>query len=161
MTRFGIGLGFLLLGVLGCGDGNSPNNSDGGSDPDLICDANVASVLTSKVHAEVFTAKDTCTGVGCHGLGNTTTVSMIDSAATQGVVGMKSAYSGTDATLKVVDPGKLANSSLWLKVLGGSPAKKGPKGESVGGPMPEGKQELNATQLKLIKDWICSGAKAQ
>jgi hypothetical protein len=74
--------------------------------------------------------------------------------------GKKSLFAGTNATLLVVDTKALANSSLWLKLLGGATkGRTGPKGENVQGPMPSGADALPEAELKVFKDWICSGAK--
>ncbi len=60
--------------------------------------------------------------------------------------------------MKIVDPGNLGNTVLWLKVLGGDAAgKRGPHGERVYGAMPLG-AGLTAKQKTEIKNWICSGA---
>lgn len=61
-------------------------------------------------------------------------------------------------TLKVVDPGHSENSTLYLKVLGGSPQYAGPQGESVGGQMPQGGSGLTAAQQEQVRAWICGGA---
>ena len=60
--------------------------------------------------------------------------------------------------LKVVDPGIPGNSSMYLKVIGKakSPA---PQMKNLGGQMPLSAAALSAVQKKLLKDWICSGAK--
>ncbi|HLL55636.1 MAG TPA: hypothetical protein VK447_18895 [Myxococcaceae bacterium] len=60
--------------------------------------------------------------------------------------------------LKIIDPGNLGNSVLWLKVNGGSPRVTGPRGEFVGGSMPNGLPQLPDEKKALIKQWICSGA---
>jgi mono/diheme cytochrome c family protein len=64
--------------------------------------------------------------------------------------------------LKVVAPSNLRNSTLWLKVNGGSPAGyDGPNGAPVGGLMPDpgnGFDPLDAAQKDLLKRWICTGA---
>ncbi len=75
------------------------------------------------------------------------------------VVNKVSVYAGAAKTLKVVDPGSLENSSLWLKISGGASAgRTGPKGENVFGKMPNDSTILTAAEKKIIKDWICSGA---
>ena len=76
------------------------------------------------------------------------------------MVNKKSLYAGTAATLKVVDSTSLANSSLWLKVLGGAAkGRTGPKSENVSGVMPNDNTTLTAAQKQILKDWICTGAK--
>lgn len=64
--------------------------------------------------------------------------------------------------LKVVAPNSLRNSTMWLKVNGGSPAGyDGPNGVPVGGLMPDpgnGFPALDNSQKGLLKDWICTGA---
>lgn len=163
MRRSLLGFALLGLGTLGCGGGsnNDNNSADAGSKTELVCDPGAATVLTSKVQAEVF-SQPTCSSGGCH-LAGATFPGMSDELTTQlELVDKPSPYGGGSGTLKMVDPGNLANSTLWLKMLGGSPSKRGPKGESVGPVMPPpGSGTVDATQMKLIKDWICTGAKAQ
>ena len=50
----------------------------------------------------------------------------------------------------MVDPRSLANSALWLKVLGGDdrPARAGPKGENVHGKMPNDTTTLTAAETE-------------
>lgn len=139
----------VSLFTFGCG-GTTPM-----TDPELTCDTGVATVtLTGEVQA-VFDAK--CKS--CHATGYTYG-DYTDAAKTHAAtVGVKSLYAGTPGTLKIVDPMNLANSALWLKVLGGDAAnRKGPNGEGTLGAMPNDGTVLTAAQKKLIKDWICTGA---
>jgi hypothetical protein len=123
------------------------------TDPDLSCTGAGTATLT-EVHA-VFTAKCVSCHIAGYTYGDYTT-----EAKSGEVVNKKSLYAGMPGTLKVVEPGKLENSSLWLKILGGATkARTGPKGENVFGAMPNDGTTLDAAQQKTIKDWICSGAK--
>jgi hypothetical protein len=136
------------LALLGCG-GAPP------SDPELTCDTGASALTMTKDVQPVLAAA--C--VKCHeanySFGDYTTAAK--SHAT--LVGKTSLYAGKEATLKVVDPRNLANSSLWLKVLGGEAANRnGPKGEKTLGAMPFDGTTLSAAQKKVLKDWICSGA---
>jgi hypothetical protein len=138
--------------TLGCGGGTP-------ADPELTCDANPAAATLSTNVQAVFEAK--C--VMCHGsnyaYGDYTTA-----AKTFESTNGKTSYlaqSVMGSTLKVVDGANksLANSSLWLKVLGGDAAnRRGPKGERTLGAMPNDGSTLTAEQKKLLKDWICTGA---
>ena len=135
-----------VAGLLSCGP----------SDPELACDASPAAATLATNVQPVFTAK--C-GTACH-LANDTYGDYTTAAKTGTIVSKKSLYAGMGATLLVVDPKSLANSALWLKVLGGATAgRTGPKGENVYGKMPNDTGKLTAEEKKIIKDWICSGAK--
>ncbi len=142
------------LGSFSCGSTGTPV-VDAGSDPELICDASPPATTFSKVYSDIFTpACISCHKMGApdgsdnYGLYNT-------EVAAFGQVGHKSLYAGSDTTLKVVDPNNLATSTMYLKVMG----KKGPGDKTVGALMPLGGPALSAVQKKLLKDWICSGAK--
>jgi hypothetical protein len=138
----------LALALAGCG---APG------DPELTCDTGGASpTLASAVQAQVFAAS--C--AGCHDVGYMYGDYSRASATAASAVNQKSLYAGSAGTLKVVDPNNLANSSLWLKVLGGTAkGRLGPKGENVMGRMPSDGTNLTEAQLTLLKQWICSGAK--
>lgn len=137
------------LVTLGCG---SPTPM---GDPDLTCDTGAATVtLTGAVQA-VFDAR--CKS--CHATGYTYGDYTSASATHAATVGKTSYLAGMAGTMKVVEANNLANSSLWLKVLGGDAAnRKGPKGENTLWIMPNDGMTLTAEQKKLIKDWICTGA---
>ncbi len=124
-------------------------------DPEVTCDASpAAATLGTNVQA-VFDAKCKTCHIENYSYGDYTTA-----AKTAAIVGKKSLYAGMGATLMVVEPKSLANSALWLKVIGGSTAgRTGPKGENVYGKMPNDTTVLTADEKKLLKDWICSGAK--
>lgn len=138
----------LSLGLAGCG---------ASGDPDLTCDPGGPSpTLASSVHAQVFAPA--C--AGCHEAdylyGDYSTPERTAAAT----VNRKSEYAGSAGTLLVVAPNALANSSLWLKVLGGTAkGRLGPRGENVQGRMPSDGTSLTDAQLTLLKQWICSGAK--
>ena len=130
--------------------------SCGPSDPELACDASPAAATLATNVQPVFAAK--CSKA-CH-LANDTYGDYTDASKTAAIVSKKSLYAGMGATLLVVDPKSLANSALWLKVLGGATAgRTGPKGENVYGKMPNDTGTLTTEEKKIIKDWICSGAK--
>ena len=139
-------LGMSVVSLLSCGP----------TDPELTCDPSPAAAsLTTNVQA-VFAAK--CSQ-SCHQPGDAFG-DYTDAAKTGAIVAKKSLYAGMAGTLKVVDPKSLANSSLWLKVLGGSTSgRTGPRGENVYGKMPNDGALLSADQKKTLKDWICGGAK--
>ncbi|MEW5738098.1 MAG: hypothetical protein AB1938_04190 [Myxococcota bacterium] len=142
-------LGSLVL--FGCGGGMP-------ADPDLTCDsAATAKTLTGEVQA-VFTAKCVSCHVSGYAYGDYTTADATFASTTNKPSYLAQQVMGS--TLKVVDGANksLANSSLWLKVLGGDAAnKKGPKGEGTLGAMPNDGTTLTADQKKLLKDWICTG----
>lgn len=138
-----------------------PSGNDAGN-PELTCDANPASVTTAQVQTEVFDVS--CKS--CHfkdsNTDNPADMDMSSASVTQQSVGKNSIYCGQNCpadALKIVHAGNLANSTMWLKLLGGSPTYKGPKGENVGARMPQGAPALDEAKKKLVRDWICSGAK--
>lgn len=148
---FGIGSA-ALLSTFGCGEMMS-------GDPELTCaTAPQSATLATNVQA-VFDAK--CTG-SCH-LARDTFGDFTTAEKTKESTAKNSVYAGRNATLKVVDgeAKALSNSSLWLKVIGGSQAgRTGPKGENVQGKMPDGNATpLTDAEKQLLKDWICTGAK--
>lgn len=138
----------VVLSLLGCGPAG---------DPDLTCDTTSSSAtLASAVQGQVFQAS--C--VSCHASGYSYGDYSTAATTAAATVNVRSISAGTAATLEVVDPGNLANSALWLKVLGGTAkARTGPRGENVFGAMPNDGTTLSAAQRQLLKDWICSGAK--
>ncbi len=126
------------------------------TDPDLTCATTPgAATLASNVQA-LFAAK--C--ATCH-FQNYSYGDFSDAARTAAsAVNKKSLYAGAIGTLQVVEPKNLANSSLWLKVLGGAQVgRTGPKGENVSSRMPNDETTLTADEKQLLKDWICTGAK--
>ncbi len=150
MKKLISGLGTaVLLSTFGCGEMPS-------GDPELTCaTAPQAATLATNVQA-VFDAKCKNCHEANYSYGDYTTAEKTLAATNK-----KSLYAGKNATLMIVDQSnKLANSSLWLKVLGGAQAARtGPNGENVQGKMPNDNQELTASEKQLLKDWICTGAK--
>jgi len=138
-------------GLLSCGPPPPP------PDPDLTCDSSPAAATLATNVQPVFAAK--CSRA-CH-LANDPYGDYTTAAKTATIVGKKSLYAGMGATLMIVDgQSSLANSALWLKVLGGATTGRvGPKGENVSGKMPNDTTTLTADEQKILKDWICSGAK--
>lgn len=145
--------------AVGCGGstGGTDAGTDAGTDPVLVCDTGAATVNSAKVFADVIETK--CKS--CH-VANATGFAYGDYTDADkfyaGSAGAESKYKGSAGTLKIVEANKLANSSLWLKVNGGSPSRKGPNNENVGAKMPQDGMTLTDAQLKAIKDWICTGA---
>jgi len=141
----------LLLGLVA----SSGLFACGPSDPDLNCAGAGAATLATNVQP-VFAAK--CTK-SCH-LVNDTYGDFTTAAKTAAAVDKASVYAGSNKTLKVVDSKSLANSSLWLKVLGGqTKGRAGPNGENVFGAMPNDGTMLTADEQKILKDWVCGGGK--
>jgi hypothetical protein len=142
------------------------------TDPELTCDASpAAATLGTNVQA-VFDAKCKTCHIAGYAYGDYTTAATTGTivnkkslyagmGATGTIVNKKSLYAGMGATLMVVDSNKsLANSSLWLKILGGATSgRTGPKGENVYGKMPNDTTTLTPDEKKILKDWICGGAK--
>jgi hypothetical protein len=138
----------------GAGGGAGGGTGGGSSDPDLVCETGTPTVTFTTVYTDVFPNCNTC---------HLTT--SVDGSASYGLydtqahafeqVGKVSLYAGTPKTLKVVDPNKPGNSTMWLKVIGHS---KSPDGKNVGASMPNGSAQISAALKKTLKDWICSGA---
>ncbi len=147
----------LSLGSLGagCGPGEENGGEGGGTDAgksELACGDGHAEVTAEQVYTDVFA--DNC--ASCHTTGQMGTTFFADDAAMlRAAVGADSAYPGT---VKVVEANKPENSTLFIKISGGSPRYSAPDGTRVGGPMPQG-GALSDEQRKLFKDWICTGAK--
>jgi hypothetical protein len=147
MKKLLLGIG-VAVSLVGCGGGPT--------DPELTCDASPASATLATNVQAVFTAKCATCHVSGYNYGDYTTAEKTAAAT----VNKKSLYAGTMGTLQIVQPNSLANSSLWLKVLGGNAAgRTGPNKENVFGKMPNDSTTLTAEEQKLLKDWICSGAK--
>lgn len=162
----------VALALVGCGgpggnDGGSGGGSGGSSgacadttSADYKCDGATA-VTTSALWTNVINPKcvSTCHKPGGSAIsyGDYSDAGVFQSAN----VGVKSLYAGSKQTLKKVDPNNLQNSSVWLKVIGGSsvtPNKKGPQCEVVGNQMPDGLAALPQGELDQIRNWICTGA---
>lgn len=125
----------------------------------LTCDKSPTPVTLANDVQPLLTAK--CATAGCHDPDYAKSYGDYSTAQkSAAMVGKKSFFAGRNATLKVVDPNALKNSSLWLKVLGGKLAGySGPNGENVQDGMPYDEEPLSESELKLLKDWICTGAK--
>lgn len=124
------------------------------SDPDLNCTGAGTSTLAANVQPIIELRCKSC-----HDATNAMYGDYSSAAKSAEIVGKKSLYAGMPGTLKVVEAGNLANSSLWLKLLGGqAKGRSGPKAENVQAAMPSDGAVLTAAQLKAFKDWICTGA---
>ena len=136
----------FLVALAGC-----PLNGD----PDLVCNQRPAAV--SAQQAWTLVMRDAaCTA--CHHEGSDTPFNFSSGEAFRtSTVSVTSKYG---RELVLIRPGKLAESVLWLKVLGGADTgMTGPRGESVGGRMPPGGGWPLSTESKeMLKDWICTGA---
>ncbi|MBS1151587.1 MAG: hypothetical protein H6Q89_3285 [Myxococcaceae bacterium] len=149
----------------GSGGGSGGGTGGGGADPELVCDAPADAGTTdagsalgfTKVYQDIIvpSCQTSCHVVGAAD-GSDTYGNYATEVKAYEQVGKKSLYAGTDATLKVVDPNNLGTSTMFLKVLARA---KSPSGKNIGGAMPLGMTALTAAQKKLLKDWICSGAK--
>jgi hypothetical protein len=161
----------------GCSGGGTGGGSGGGSATgggsaagggagggfmfDVTCDANpnaetAQTVFTNVVSANCVTACHTPGGQAI-AYSDYTTANLFFTDT----VGVASIYAGSNASLKMVAPNDLANSTVWLKVScpQGSTSCKSPHGETIGSSMPYQTVSLSAANQKVIKDWICTGAK--
>lgn len=140
------------LALFACGGGNNGGEADAGSE--LACDDGAAAVTADQLFAAVVEPK--CKSCHNSGLGQGSNgglhLGSVDEL--KAAVGKASSY----GTVKVVEADHPENSSLYLKVLGGSPKYKGPEGQLVGGQMPQGGNALSAEEKNQVRDWICSGA---
>jgi hypothetical protein len=147
-------LGALLALAPGC-DLITPNNMPDAASQgvDTTCDQDAGRLTLTELYPEVQ-------GFICHEChkpsGTVPDMSTVDATFANVVDKTSIRYGGKG--LKIVDPGNLGNSVMWLKVNGGSPKITGPHGEFVGGSMPNGLPKLPAEKIALIKQWICSGA---
>lgn len=115
--------------------------------PLFTCDPMAASVtLAGSVQAQLFDRQ--CKS--CHNAFDASNGDFSEAGKTATAVTAASKHAG----LKRVEPNQLGKSALWLK-MNNTP---GPGGENAGGVMPPGGM-LPEDSRKLIKDWICSGAK--
>ncbi len=147
----------LLSTVLAFACGAPSTDDAGTTDPDLTC-ASSPGAATLATNVQPLLAAS-CASSSCHAA-NFSYGDYSTEARSALMVNKKSLYAGTAATLKVVDSTSLANSSLWLKVLGGAAkGRTGPKSENVSGVMPNDNTTLTAAQKQILKDWICTGAK--
>ena len=147
------------LSVLTMACGSEPTDTpDAGTSVDalLTCESTLAQVTTATIQTDVFQAN--CV-TACHDSRGGASPNLSDATLTQAAVGKTSGYAGSRGTLKMVDTTNLANSALWLKILGGTPGgRRGPNGESVGGRMPPTGAGLSEADKNKVKAWICSGA---
>ena len=146
-----------LLLLSACGEGENGNgNGDAGSTHPLACGENHAQVTAEQVYTEVFGNVNGANCVSCHHPGVTDNKFRPEESADglRAAVGQDSDYAGD---VKIIEANRSENSTLFLKINGGSPKYRGPRGEAVGPVMPPGVM-LPEAQLKLFHDWICTGA---
>jgi hypothetical protein len=154
----------------GSGGGSAGGGAGGGSGgPDITCSATPQAVKLADLQTSMFGVN--C--ISCHypaGYMGATVAGTggaygdyTDAMHTAGIIGKKSVYAGSQATLKIVDTGAngaaLANSTLWLKLSTPNPTGwPGPHGENTNAKMPNDGSMLSAAVLQQVKDWICTGA---
>lgn len=125
-----------------------------GDPPELIldcpADAGVAPTLLD-VYAEIHSP--VCSN--CHFAGSQAPA-MSSPEALQALI---NADSLQYAPLKILVPGDLRQSLMYLKVMGGTDAGYvGPNGEDTGPLMPRGGPPLSDERRDLLRRWICHGA---
>ncbi|MFZ5470087.1 MAG: hypothetical protein ACOZIN_11685 [Myxococcota bacterium] len=150
-----VGIFGASAALLACGTVGGP--PDAGADPLFVCEGTPATVTATQLVTEVITP---ACKTGCHEPNGTVDLDLSDAGLlVANTVNKPSPYGGANGTLKIVEPNNPANSTFWLKILGGANAgRRGPKGESVGGPMPGAGPALDDAQKQKVKDWICTGA---
>jgi len=150
----GSGGGSATGGGSGGGSGGG-----GGSNIDVTCDANPVAETSQTVFTKVGQAN--C--ANCHAppsgqgiaYGDYSTPDKMYSA----MVSKASIYkNAADPNLMLVAPNDLANSTAWLKLNCPSGVCFTLHGSSVGAPMPYQTTALSASDAKVFKDWICTGA---
>jgi len=148
----------LASGCSGGGAGGGDGGTDGGLD--VTCDA-MPSAQTAQT---VFTSVVQPQCVTCHlpngqafSYGDYSTVDKMYAA----MVNHPSIYNTNDPSLEMVAPNDLAHSTVWLKIACPQQgmACKSPHGDTIGAPMPYESASLTDADLKVVKDWICTGAK--
>ncbi|MGA9524925.1 MAG: c-type cytochrome [Myxococcaceae bacterium] len=139
----------LPLAACGPDVGNGSGNAEANA-----CGTSHASVTADQLYKDIV--QDRCQS--CHNPNAQGTTLMMDSVeALKAVVGADSAYGNG---LKIIEANRSENSTMYLKVLGGTPAGiHGPDGESVGARMPASGPVLTEEERKKVQDWICTGAK--
>ncbi|MCU0701785.1 MAG: hypothetical protein MUC96_35205 [Myxococcaceae bacterium] len=139
---------FFVPLVLLAACGPTPNPTPDAGDPLLTCDPMPTEVtLAGRVQAELFDRQ-------CRSCHNAASASNGDYSAADRTAAAIARPSQFSMALKPVEPNNLARSVLWLKMN----QLRGPSGEALGGVMPPG-GKLGEASLKLVKDWICTGAK--
>lgn len=157
-----LALSALVALAASCSQPPCTGSATDASSPLFEC-ADAGAVSLSTLQSDLLTP--TCATSKCHVPGGAAPTDYSSMSATFANVGKPSPGYGNG--LDVVDPGDLANSTFWLKPLGGSPKYKSLSCESVGGVMPQTANDplnlpiLDGGQLALIKGWICAGAPAQ
>lgn len=162
----------LLLSVLASGMITACGGVTPDPDPDpepSLCDDDsnmecptTPTVVTTAAVQEIFAVE--CSE--CHEANCTTPncgdLELWSEALTQETVGRSSRYA-VGTPLKIVDPGNLRNSTMWLKLLGGTNPGgcTAPDGKNVFEEMPNDDEgPLTQAQLDTVKNWICSGGGA-
>jgi hypothetical protein len=161
-------LAFLVVGSMwlaACGGEDVTPDPDPEPDLPRLCDdqANLTcpstptAITTTQIQA-LFSAECTeCHKANC-GSASCGSLDLSTVAKSQAAVGKASRYAGSTG-LKIVDTGSLANSTLWLKLLGGKQAGcTAPGVQTIGDSMPRAGETLSTEQLNQVKNWICSGA---
>ncbi len=139
------------LSLAACGPGEGNGEPDAGTNP-ADCGDSHATITAQQLYTEVVQPR--CQS--CHYQGALDTSLVLDSAAAlKSTVGADSTYGGG---LKVSEANRSENSTMYLKVLGGTPAGvRGPNGQAVGQRMPV-TGALTLAERQQIQDWICTGA---
>ncbi len=141
----------------GTGGGSGGGTGGGSGDPNFTCDANPNAETAQTVFTKIVQPQ--C--LSCHvanqqgyPYGDYTTANVFFTTN----VGQASILA---PSLKKVAPNDLASSTLWVKLVcaANTVACKSPNMTSVGAAMPyQTGMQLSATDLKVVKDWICRGA---
>ncbi|MDQ3265176.1 MAG: hypothetical protein M3Y59_16215 [Myxococcota bacterium] len=84
-----------------------------------------------------------------------------DQSSPEALAALIDADSALYPPLKIIAPGDLRRSLMYLKVMGGTDAGyTGPLGEDTGVLMPRGGPALAEEKKALLRRWICAGAPA-
>ncbi|MFL5322185.1 MAG: hypothetical protein ACJ790_21185 [Myxococcaceae bacterium] len=166
LKRLVLAAAVLAAGLTACGGDTGGTTGGGGgggtgTGTNLLDCTGATAVTTTEVQSAI--AGPRC--VSCHNGSDPVSYpgDYSNAAKMQLIVGKDSPYAANTAgsTLKVVDPNHPENSSLMLKIMGGGAAHKGPKGEVVGGSMPQGSALLSTADQTKFRNWICTGAVQQ
>ncbi len=137
----------LSLSACGPAEGDGSGNSDS-----YACGTSHTSVTAEQLYQDIV--QNRCKS--CHNPGSGNPLALDSVEALRAAVGADSTYGGG---MKVASANRSENSTMYLKVLGGTPdGVRGPNGETVGNRMPGSGPALTEQERQKVQDWICTGA---
>jgi len=123
--------------------------------PELVLDCAPDAGTPAPVLLDVYAELQSPTCSSCHFPGSQDP----DQSSPEALAALIGADSVLYPPLKIIAPGDLRNSVMYLKVMGGTEAGYlGPNGEDTGHLMPRGGPPLSDEKRDLLRRWICGGA---